>query len=72
MSKGQFSNILVGGLSIISDVVAPGMGQVASALGGFGAGAFLASYSRDNERQADALGTNTWSRPATAPTEWSD
>jgi predicted Zn-dependent protease len=32
-------------------------GQVASALGGFGAGAFLASYSRDNERQADALGT---------------
>jgi predicted Zn-dependent protease len=33
------------------------MGQVASALGGFGAGAFLASYSRDNERQADALGT---------------
>jgi predicted Zn-dependent protease len=57
MSKGQFSNILVGGLSIISDVVAPGMGQVASALGGFGAGAFLASYSRDNERQADALGT---------------
>jgi len=57
MSKGQVSNILVGGLSIIADVAAPGMGQVASALGGFGAGAFLASYSRDNERQADALGT---------------
>jgi len=57
MSKGQLSNILVGGLSIIADVAAPGMGQVASSLGGFGAGAFLASYSRDNERQADALGT---------------
>lgn len=57
MSKGQVSNILVGSLSIIADVAAPGMGQVASALGGFGAGAFLASYSRDNERQADALGT---------------
>jgi predicted Zn-dependent protease len=57
MSKGQLSNILVGGLSIIADVAAPGMGQVASALGGFSAGAFLASYSRENERQADALGT---------------
>jgi len=57
MSKGQLTNIVVGGLSIIADVAAPGMGQVASALGGFGAGAFLASYSRDNERQADALGT---------------
>jgi predicted Zn-dependent protease len=57
MSKGQLSSILVGGLSIIADVAAPGMGQVASSLGGFGAGAFLASYSRDNERQADALGT---------------
>jgi predicted Zn-dependent protease len=57
MSKGQLSSILVGGLSIIADVAAPGMGQVASTLGGFGAGAFLASYSRDNERQADALGT---------------
>jgi predicted Zn-dependent protease len=57
MSKGQLSSILVGGLSIVADVAAPGMGQVASALGGAGAGAFLASYSRDNERQADALGT---------------
>jgi beta-barrel assembly-enhancing protease len=57
MSKGQLSNVLVGGLSVIADVAAPGMGQVASALGGAGAGAFLASYSRDNERQADALGT---------------
>jgi predicted Zn-dependent protease len=57
MSKGQLSSILVGGLSIIADVAAPGLGQVASSLGGFGAGAFLASYSRDNERQADALGT---------------
>jgi predicted Zn-dependent protease len=57
MSKGTVSNILVGGLSILADVAAPGLGQVASALGGFGAGAFLASYSRDNERQADALGT---------------
>ena len=58
MSKGQLSSILVGGLSVIADVAAPGMGQVASSLGSFGAGAFLASYSRDNERQADAHGTD--------------
>ena len=58
MSKGQLSSILVGGLSIIADVAAPGMGQIASGLGSAGAGAFLASYSRDNERQADALGTD--------------
>jgi predicted Zn-dependent protease len=57
MSKGQLSNVLVGGLSVLAEVAAPGMGQVASSLGGAGAGAFLASYSRDNERQADALGT---------------
>ncbi len=57
LSKGQLSNVLIGGLSILAEVAAPGMGQVASTLGGFGAGAFLASYSRDNERQADALGT---------------
>lgn len=57
MSKGQLSNILVGGLSVIAGVASPGLGQVAAALGGVGAGAFLAKYSRDNERQADALGT---------------
>ncbi len=58
MSKGQLSNILVGGLSTVAGVASPGLGQIAATLGGFGAGAFLASYSRDNERQADALGTD--------------
>lgn len=57
LSKGQLSNILVGGLSAIAGVASPGLGQIAATLGGFGAGAFLAKYSRDNERQADALGT---------------
>ncbi len=57
LSRGQLSNIVVGGLSVLADLTAPGMGQLASTLGGLGAGAFLASYSRDNERQADALGT---------------
>lgn len=57
LSKGQLSNILVGGLSAIVGVASPGLGQITAALGGVGAGAFLAKYSRDNERQADALGT---------------
>lgn len=67
LSKGQLTNIVVGSLSIIADVAAPGMGQVASTLGGFGAGAFLASYSRDNERQADALGTEYMVRAGYGP-----
>jgi len=57
LSKGQLSNVLVGGLSVIAGVASPGLGQVAAALGSVGVGAFLAKYSRDNERQADALGT---------------
>jgi predicted Zn-dependent protease len=67
LSKGQLSQALVGGLSVIADVAAPGMGQVASALGGFGAGAFLASYSRENEREADALGTEYMVRGGYGP-----
>jgi len=55
MSKSQLSSMVVSGLSILADRAA-GMGQVASTLGGLSAGAFLARYSRDNERQADALG----------------
>ncbi len=57
MSKGMLSQAVVGGLSILAGAAAPGFGQITSQLGGIGAGALLASYSRDNERQADALGT---------------
>ncbi|HHN47413.1 MAG TPA: twin-arginine translocation signal domain-containing protein [Bacteroidales bacterium] len=55
MSKSQLSSMVVGGLSLLADRAA-GMGQVASTLGGLSAGAFLARYSRESERQADALG----------------
>ena len=57
MSKSQVSNILVGGLSILAEVAMPGLGQIASGLGSVGASALLATYSRENEREADALGT---------------
>lgn len=52
MSKGMLTNALVGGFSM----VAGGLGQIAGTLGSIGAGALLASYSRGNEREADALG----------------
>jgi predicted Zn-dependent protease len=56
MSKGQLSQALVGGISVLAGTQGAGYGELASQLGSISAGALLASYSRDNEREADALG----------------
>ena len=56
MSKGMLTQAVVGGLAVAAGTQGAGYGNLASQLGQFGAGALLASYSRDNERQADALG----------------
>lgn len=57
MSKGALTQVLVGGLSVVAGVAGGGgLSQVAAQLGTIGAGALLASYSRDHEREADALG----------------
>ncbi|UCD33577.1 MAG: M48 family metalloprotease [Desulfobacterales bacterium] len=56
MSKGQLTNMLVGGAAILAGTQSSALGQLTSQLGMVGAGALLASYSRDNEREADALG----------------
>jgi predicted Zn-dependent protease len=56
MSKGMLTQTIVGGLSAVAGAAGSGYGGLASQLGQMGAGALLASYSRDNERQADALG----------------
>lgn len=57
MSKAQLASMVVGGLSILTSVAAgSGAGNLAGQLGQLGSGALLASYSRDNERQADNLG----------------
>ncbi len=56
MSKGMLSQAVVGGLSAVAGAAGSGYGGLASQLGQIGTGALLASYSRDNERQADALG----------------
>jgi predicted Zn-dependent protease len=67
MSKGMLTNALVGGVSAVAGAVAGGLGQVAGALGSIGAGALLASYSRDNEREADALGMEYMVRAGYSP-----
>jgi predicted Zn-dependent protease len=56
MSKGMLTQAVVSGISIIAGTQGAAYGNLASQLGQVGAGALLASYSRDNERQADALG----------------
>jgi len=56
MSKGVLTNALIGGISTYAGTQVPGLGNLTSQLGMLGAGALLARYSRDNEREADALG----------------
>ncbi len=56
MSKGQLTQAIVGGVSVLAGTQSAVLGDLAGQLGQIGAGALLASYSRDNEREADALG----------------
>jgi len=55
MSKSMLTSTLVGGLAAAAEAGA-GYGALAGQLGMLGSGMLLARYSRDNERQADALG----------------
>jgi beta-barrel assembly-enhancing protease len=56
MSKSQLSSLVVGGLSVLLDSQAKGLGNLTQQLGALGQGLYLAKYSRDNEREADFLG----------------
>ena len=56
MSKGQLTQAVVGGISVLAGTQSAALGNLAGQIGQIGAGALLASYSRDNEREADALG----------------
>lgn len=67
MSKGMLTQVFVGGLSAIAGTQGSGLGQLVSQFGMIGAGALLASYSRDNEREADALGMEYMVRAGYAP-----
>ena len=67
MSKGVLAQAIVGGLSALAGTRSAVYGQLASQLGMVGAGALLASYSRDNEREADALGMEYMVRAGYSP-----
>lgn len=56
MSKGKLTQAVVGGISVLAGTQSAVLGNLAGQLGQIGAGALLARYSRDNEREADALG----------------
>jgi predicted Zn-dependent protease len=56
MSKSMLAKAVVAGAAIYAGTQKPVYAGAVSALGMVGAGALLASYSRDNEREADALG----------------
>lgn len=56
MSKGQLTQAVVGGVSVLAGTQSAALGSLAGQLGQISAGALLASYSRGNEREADALG----------------
>ena len=56
MSKGMLTQAIVGGVSAYAGTQSSALGDLTSTLGMIGAGALLASYSRGNEREADALG----------------
>lgn len=67
-TKGMLANILVSGASVATS--AAGFGSAADlvgSLGGLSAGALLAHYSRDNEREADALGMEYMTRAGYSP-----
>lgn len=56
MSKGQLSSLLIGGLAIAAGTQDSSLGELAQQLGMVGQTLLLSKYSRDNEREADALG----------------
>ena len=56
MSKASLSSLLIGGVSAVIGAKNSQLGDLARQIGMVGQGALLARYSRDNEREADALG----------------
>jgi len=71
-AKGTLVDLAVAGVSIAASSKNPEYGQIAQLVGGIGGGALLAKYSRDNEREADALGMEYMSRSGYNPDGMAD
>jgi predicted Zn-dependent protease len=67
MSKAMLSQAVIGGASALVGTQSRALGELAGQLGMVSAGALLASYSRDNEREADALGLRYMARTGYNP-----
>ena len=67
MSKGMLTSLAVAGVGHYADKRAGGLGDLATSLGDLAAGALLAKYSRDNEREADSLGMEYMVRSRYSP-----
>ena len=67
MSKGMLTSLAVAGVGIYADKRAGSLRDLATSLGDLAAGALLAKYSRDNEREADSLGMEYMVRSRYSP-----
>ncbi|MGD8386630.1 MAG: M48 family metalloprotease [Desulfobacteraceae bacterium] len=67
MSRNMLISAAAGGLSSVASVGDSLLGDLVSGLTGIGAGALLAKYSRDNEREADALAVEYMRRAGYSP-----
>ena len=66
--KGTLAQLLLAGASIATSAAGyGGAADLVQGLGSIGAGALLAHYSRDNEREADALGMEYMTRTGYSP-----
>ena len=68
VSKSLLANIFISGAAVASSVAGLGAASdLVKGVGNLGAGALLARYSRDNEREADALGMEYQTRAGYSP-----
>ena len=71
-AKGTLIDLAVAGVTIAAASKKAEYGQIAQIVGGLSSGALLAHYSRDNEREADALGVEYMTRGGYNPDGMTD